>query len=539
MKKHSKKRRSTNVKAESDLLSVALDHHQAGRIAQAEDGYQRLLKARSDNADAWHLWGVLAAQQGQFDSAVSRMQQALTLKPHEPAFLGNLGNAFLKQGRFGRAIDCYREALQHQPEDTAIRKSLATACERQLDLGIEHQQGGRLAEAEACYRDVLRGQPKRADAWHLLGVIALDQSDYEAAEKRIKGALELAPDAANFHNSLGSLHLKQRRYTEAVRYLEEALRLQPDLINPYKNLGHIFFAQRRFAESEIAYRKALGLRPDEADTHHSLGALLKEAGRLSDAQEACGKALELRPDFPEALYTLGMVLDLKKRQGEALDCLEKAFALNAALPGLLGMVAQSRAKMCLWDQEMQMAQELLRGLRQGDECVTPLVLLNFCDDAVEHRHCAEIWTQTRYSERKRLGSDGFEHVHDKIRLAYVSPDFAEHPVAYLIADLIERHDRSRFEVFGISIGRAADDPWRRRLEKGFDHFLDMRGESDERVVERLRQLEIDIAVDLAGYTASSRPGIFASRTTPIQVSYLGFPGLWGQSSSTTYWPIVL
>jgi len=203
-----KKPRKPHSQTKSDTLAVVLGHHQAGRYVEADIGYQRLIKVQPNDPDAWHLWGVLAAQQGQYDRAVERIQHALELKPHEPVFLGNLGNAFLQQGQLGRAIDCYMDALQRQPEDADLRTQLAAVCERQLDLGIEHQKADRLDKAEACYLDVLRGQPERADVWHLLGVIALERDQFEMAEQRIIRAIKLTSNVATFHNSLGAVYQK-------------------------------------------------------------------------------------------------------------------------------------------------------------------------------------------------------------------------------------------------------------------------------------------------------------------------------------------
>ncbi|MDH4338557.1 MAG: tetratricopeptide repeat protein [Candidatus Krumholzibacteria bacterium] len=509
-----------------DTLTVTLNHHQAGRYAEAEAGYQRLIKSQPQNPDAWHLWGVLAAQQQQYENAVERIQRALALKPHEPVFLGNLGNAFLQQGQLGRAIECYVGALHHQPEDVDLRKRLATVCERQLDLGIEHQKSGRLAEAEACYQDVLRGQPERADAWHLLGTIALEGGEFETAEKHIGRAITLAPDIANFHNSLGGVYQKQRRYLEAIACYQHALHVQPDMVNAHSNLGQVYQAGHQWADAEASYRQALELRPDFPDAHYHLGRLLKEIGRTTDAEAAYRTALAFKPGYLDVYFALGELCYGKNRHMEALACFEQVLGLNSDYPFLHGSIAKCRANICEWTDHTRASQQLREGVRQGIGCVTPFVFLNVSDDPLEQRQCAEMRTQ-EYCSDYTLGSQGPQHSHNTIRLAYVSPDFRQHPIAHLISDLIEHHDRSRFQVFGVSIGPASNDPCRQRLVRGFDQFLDVRTASDEAVARRLRELDIDIAVDLAGYTTFSRPGIFAGRAAPIQVNYLGFPGTMG------------
>jgi glycosyltransferase involved in cell wall biosynthesis len=174
-----------------------------------------------------------------------------------------------------------------------------------------------------------------------------------------------------------------------------------------------------------------------------------------------------------------------------------------------------------------MEQALLQGVREGRSCTSPFMFLNVSDNPAALRQCAATHALQFSDIAVSLGPLAARDSNGRIRLAYVSPDFGQHPVSYLIADLIEQHDRSRFEVIGVSLARGGNDPWRQRLVDGFDRFFDMRAESDESVVRRLRELRVDIAVDLAGYTTSSRPTVFASRAAPIQVNYLGFPGTMG------------
>ena len=109
----------------------------------------------------------------------------------------------------------------------------------------------------------------------------------------------------------------------------------------------------------------------------------------------------------------------------------------------------------------------------------------------------------------------------------MSANFCEHPSSYAEARLFETHDRKRFEVTAISFGPDKDDPMRRRLERAFDHFVDVRGRADREVAALMREREIDIAIDVMGYTQEARPGIFAFRSAPVQALYHGYPGTLG------------
>jgi predicted O-linked N-acetylglucosamine transferase (SPINDLY family) len=159
--------------------------------------------------------------------------------------------------------------------------------------------------------------------------------------------------------------------------------------------------------------------------------------------------------------------------------------------------------------------------------VAPFVLLAVSEDPALHLRAARLYTEQKYPPAPRPLWTGERHAHDRIRVAYLSADFHAHATAYLMAELFERHDRARFEWWGISFGPVKSDPMRTRLEGAFDHFVDVTDRSDAEAARLLRALEIDIAVDLKGYTQDCRPGILGHRPAPLQVNYLGFPGTMG------------
>ncbi|MBL8392204.1 MAG: tetratricopeptide repeat protein [Candidatus Accumulibacter sp.] len=321
----------TRTLTEPDALVTALAHHHTGRFAEAESDYRRLLQAQPDHVDAWHLWGVLAAQQGQYQAAVHRMQRALTMKPHDPVLLSNLGNAYLEARDLGRAIACYQKAVQLQPGATELRKRLAATCERQLDVGIGHHREGRLVEAESCYQDVLRGQPERADAWHLLGAAASERGQLDTAIKQIERAIELAPKAANFHNSLGAVYQKQQRFAKAEAAFRRAAEVEPQLAQAHYNLGNTLAEQGRLADAEASHVRALEIDPNSADGHYNLGCALQGQGRVAEAEARYRRALEINPDFAAAHCNLGNALKNQGKFVEAEACYRRALEVQPDL----------------------------------------------------------------------------------------------------------------------------------------------------------------------------------------------------------------
>ena len=372
-------------------------------------------------------------------------------------------------------------------------RQVAEATPDLLAIAVDHHQSGRVSAAEAAYRK----------------------------------AIEARPDHPETHYNLAVLLRSAGRLLEAEAAYRKVLQLRRDFPEACNNLGNLLKELGRPADAEASYRQALECRADYVEAIYNLGTLLHEGNRLAEAEAAYRQALQLRPDYPEFHNALGNLLYQGGRQDEALACFRQVLALNSSYPSARGMVVECQAWLCQWQGHQQTEQDLLQGVRQGRTQVPPLAFLHYCDDPLAQRQCAEVWARDRFPRQAGDAGGALRHSHDRIRLAYISPDFRSHAVAYLITDLIEQHDRSRFEVFGISIGPDSQDRWRERLQKGFDYFLNLRGESDEAVAQRLTRLELDIAVDLAGYTAHSRTGILASRPAPVQVNYLGFPGSMG------------
>jgi len=169
----------------------------------------------------------------------------------------------------------------------------------------------------------------------------------------------------------------------------------------------------------------------------------------------------------------------------------------------------------------------VRDVNAGGRADSPFHFLAISESPASQLRCARTLVADECPPAPRPLWRGERYAHDRIRVAYVSADFHEHAVPRLMAGLLERHDRQRFEVTALSLGPDQRDAMRSRLVAAADRFLDVRDRDDRAVAALMRELEIDIAVDLQGYTRGCRPGIFAHRAVPVQVNWLGYPGTMG------------
>jgi FkbM family methyltransferase len=396
-----------------------------------------------------------------------------------------------------------------------------------LRAGVQHHQAGRFADAEVCYRRVLAAQPGNVAALNNRGNALCDLERYEEAVECFSRALVFKPDFAEAFNNRADALFELKRFGEALESCERALALKPNYAKAFNNRGNALHALKRFEEALASYERALALKPDYAKAFNNRGRALIELKRFEEARESCGKALVLKPDFAEAFNNKGNALCELKRFGEALASYENALTLEPGHPYALGGIITCLNSLCDFGRKTGLDKEAAAQISASKSIIAPLSFMASCDDPSLQLLCAKSYSVDRIVTPPRRLCNSEKRHHDKVRIAYLSADFCTHPVAYLIAELIERHDRSRFEVIALDFSEDDGSELRGRIRSAFDRIVDVSTKNDLAAAEVLYGLEADIAIDLMGHTKDSRPGILAHRPAPVQVSYLGYPGTTG------------
>jgi predicted O-linked N-acetylglucosamine transferase (SPINDLY family) len=294
----------------------------------------------------------------------------------------------------------------------------------------------------------------------------------------------------------------------------------------HKDRGVALQRLRRFEEALACYELALECDPDLAAAHSNRGSVLRELKRYDAALESFARAIRIQPDFADAYNNRGNALLELESFEEAMRDYEKAMSLSPRFAGLFGLWFHARMWLCDWEGFGTHQAELIARILRS-EPTSPFPVLAATDSPALQRRAAENWVQARHPPDASLGPIPHRDHPGRIRVGYYSADYHHHATAYLIAELIELHDRSRFEIVGFSFGPPRLDTMRTRLTRAFDEFREVGQDSDLDIARRSRELGIDIAVDLKGFTQAERAGIFASRAAPVQISYLGFPGSLG------------
>jgi predicted O-linked N-acetylglucosamine transferase (SPINDLY family) len=360
-----------------------------------------------------------------------------------------------------------------------------------------------------------------------LGITLKNQGKLDEAVAAYRQAIRIKPNLAEAHCSLGITLKNQGKLDEAVTAYRQAIRINPYLAEAHCNLGNALRDQRKLDEAVAECNHAIRIKPDFAEAHFNLGNALLDQGKLDEAVAACRQAIRIKADFAEAQFNLGNALHRQGKLKEALASYHRALTVKADHAHAFSGAANCVIKLCDWDRRTRFATDLRAHVSDKQSIVAPFVLLGYSGDPALQLQCARNYVENLLPLLPPPLWSGQTWRHDNLRVAYLSPDFRSHPTAVQTAELLELHDRSRFEIIGVSFGVDDRSEMRKRLVAAFDEFHDVRRNNDKEVAKLLNDRQVDIAVDLAGYTQDSRPGILAHRPAPIQVNYLGFPATMG------------
>jgi predicted O-linked N-acetylglucosamine transferase (SPINDLY family) len=373
----------------------------------------------------------------------------------------------------------------------------------------------------------MKQKPTHIDALHQLGLIAIAEGKFERTIELFKRIISIKPDYAEAYIDLAIALRRLRRPAEALASCEMAIAITPNYAMAYNNRANALIDLRRPAEALDSCDKALELAPNLALAHFNRGVALGHQNRFEEAIKCYERAIALKSDFAIALQNCGHMLNQLGRYGEAIDAYGKAFAIDPNLTGVEGDRLYTKIRICDWREYNSECEKLIMRIESGIAAASPFPVLAIASSSAQQLQCAKSWVKNNNTISEGLERQFRNLDHNRIRVGYFSADFHLHATAHLMAGIFENCDRSKFEIFGFSFGPDDGSAMRRRLENIFDRFIDVRDRSDRDVAALSRSMEIDIAVDLKGFTTDSRSGIFASRAAPIQVSYLGYPGTMG------------
>ena len=569
----------------NDPLTKARDYLQNANVPAALAIIEAVLRKAPRSPDANYLLGVTRLMSGDAQSAIAPLEITLASDPRNGAALDSLGLCYLMQGRFidaepvlrraaslpgapalvsmrlgmallhqektQEAIPFLRRAAELAPDDIDCRMNLARALHRD----------GQVTLARAQLENALTRAPGNADILFNLGVLALDQNEHPAAAGWFEKAIAQAPAHAEAWTNLGIAQERLQDLDAALKSHRKALELAPGLAAASSNLARGLALQHRHDEARNQYLATLQIEPGHIAAHEGLafaclslgrvteaikhlrrvveaepnhhGALLAlakalfESGQLAEVEALAQRVCELNPEAADAYATLATLYGVRGDVDQAIATLESGYS-RTGNRGLLGMLVFNYRQCCDWPKWTQSWQALAPHVDTDAALGSPFWLL--CEPITAQQQLAytQAWARARFKDIEPLPPRADPQTrHERLRIGYLSSDFQEHAAAYLIADVLEQHDTARFEVFAYSHGPQDSSPMRQRLRAACEHFVDIAWDTDDAAAQRIRDDDIDILIDLKGYTVGDRLTIMARRPCDIQVTWLGYPGTTG------------
>ncbi len=540
------------------VLDLALQHHQAGRLHEAEQFYRQILTQQPNHVDALHLLGLIAHQVGRndvamdlirqaialntnfpeahsnlsavlddlgkLDEAIAAANQAIALNPGYPDAHYNLGNALKDKGQLDDAIAAYRKAISLKP----------SYPEAHCNLGTVLKDNGQLDPAIAAFHQAIAANPNWSVPYNNLGLALADKGQLNEAILAFRRAISLQPNYAEAHNNLGAALKNNGQLDEAISSFRQAIALKPDYSQVHSNLASALTAKGQFNEAIAAYRQAVALNPSSPQAQNALGVALKDHGQLDQAIAVYYQAIALQPDYADAYSNLGNALTAKGQLDEAIAAFRKAIALNPTIPQthnnlsvalkdlaqLDDAVAAVREAIALNPNLLEAHSNLLYTL-PFHPSYTPQAILE------EHRRWSR---QIAEPLQKFILPHTNDHNPDRrLRIGYVSPDFKDHCQSNFTIPLLSNHNHDQFEIFCYA-NVPRPDAFTEKLQGLTDTWRSTIGMSDQQLADLVRNDRIDILIDLTMHMGNGRPLLFARKPAPVQVAWLAYPGTTGLST---------
>jgi predicted O-linked N-acetylglucosamine transferase (SPINDLY family) len=535
-----------------ELLARALQHHQSGRLAEAESLYRQILSINGRQADALHLLGVLAAQVGHAEAAVDLIRQAISVNAQVPDFHANLGATLLRLNQFDAARLALETAIRLNARSEDAQFNYGNAL---MALGDHDKALGAFDATIKLNRRHANAHGNRAEALKSLGrlpeaLIAFDRAlalartdaalqSNRAELLRVLGRLPDAHFACQIASALdpalaapwinaGAILIDQKLPEHAVQALSRAVHLDPGSARAQANLGTALISLLQFDRARDAFESAVKLAPDNAEFKINLADILRTLGQNDLAKAMARDALAQAPDSDKAHFVLGQVSADAGHTWDAIRAYCAALCLNPQYFEAQSNLGNTLKDGCFVADALVPYQRALA--IEPDKCgvgsnelLTMHYLAEVTDSQILQRSLAfaAYLGPAKYTYTSHARAPG-----QRLRIGYLSPDFRRHPVAQFFEPLLSHHDRNIFEIFCYA-DVAQPDGTTHRLKEKAEHWRDCARLDHAQLIDSIRHDQIDILIDLAGHTACNRLPVFAAKAAPCQASWLGYPGTTG------------
>jgi protein O-GlcNAc transferase len=479
--------------------------------------YEKVVKLIPNDYEAWLSYGKCFFNQMMFIDSLKCFDKSIELKPDD-------ADSYYSRGLVYSDLKLYKKAAENYEKAILIKPDFAEAY---YNLGIVFTELQLYDQALINYEKAIDYKNNYAEAYNNRGFVLFITNHMFDALASYDKAIQYMPDYAEAHYNRGVVLQELQYYELALSSYDMAVNYRNNYAEAYNNRGFILKKLGHYDLALKSYESAILYLPDYADAHYNRGLVLQKLRRFKEALSSYDKAIEYKGDFVEAFNNRGNVLKELELFDLALISYEKANEINSEFEYLYGILLHTKMLICDWQNLDKNISKLVIKINEGKKCSPNLPVLALIDSLELQFKNAEIWINDKHPFNSSLGAIRKYQRKQKIKLAYFSENFNEHAVSYLIVELLELHNKNKFELIGFNYSPEDSSQIYTRVSSSFDHFINIQHKSDKEVAKISRDIEIDIAIDLTGLTGNARTGIFAYRAAPIQLSYLGYLGTIG------------
>ena len=465
------------------LLATALSFQKNREFENAEFLFKKILLIDAKNIDAFHYLAIINAERLNKNVALDYFLKAIEINSYNPLILYNRGFFYFKLNEPYLAIDDLEKALLINPNDVNI--------------------------------------------YFLLGNIYYSLKKYKNAILSYKSAINNSSKFSEAYCNLGNVYKTIKEFDKALINYNQAIKIKYNLIDAYCNRGATYIEIKKYSLAIKDLKHVLTFDNHNTDALYNMGCALRCLNKLDDSIHYFNLVIKSDPMNTESYINLSNIYQELNNFKFALNSIMSAIKINPNFNFIKGIYLNIKSRLCEWNDISTEVNILENNIKNNNELIHPFHSLILFDDPELHLKVAMDYSSIECPENCSLGPIQTRTPNGLIRIGYFSADFHNHATSFLMVELFELHDKTKFEIYAFSFGPNKSDEMRNRLTTAFTKFIDVSNMSDHEVALLSRKMGIDIAVDLKGYTKDNRAGIFALRCAPIQVSYLGYPGTTG------------
>jgi protein O-GlcNAc transferase len=484
-------------------------------LKRAEELFKRVIEIDKSNVPALNLLVVVLMSMERFAEAEPFIAMATSLNQKSDV-------SFYNYGLISKRLNKPQQALSNFSKALSLNSNVA---ETWNNRGTVFSDLEKYDLAIADFDKAISLNGAYGEAYANKGKSLARLKRYDEAFAAYDKALSFKPDLAEAWFGRGNVFYGIKRYDEAFAAYDKALSFKPHLAEAWLGRGNVFYDLKRHDEAFAAFDKALSITPDLAEAWLGRGNVFRSLKRFDEAFAAYDRALSFKPHLAEAWRGRGNVFSDLKRYDESFGAYDKALSIEPDLKYAEGARLHAKMHLCDWTKIDAEILHLLSAARDQKPVGVPFLSLSIPATRADQLRFAKTFVSDQGSFSALWRDEIYSH--DRIRISYLSADFRHHPLAQLAVGLFEHHDKSRFEIMAISSGPDDGSDLRNRIRSAADNFIDVRGMPDSEVAEFIRRAEIDILVDLSGFTEANRFGVFARRASPLQVNFLCYTGTMG------------